>query len=132
MIALDSSAVIAILQLEPDAKELLHALVDARGRVMSAVSLLETSLVLAGCTGDTGVRRSLDTFVAEAAVEITAFNLGDAQLARDAFMRFGKGRHPAGLNFGDCAAYALAKSRNVPLLFKGSDFLKTDIVPALP
>jgi len=132
VIALDSSAVIAILQLEPDAKELLHALVDARGRVMSAVSLLETSLVLAGCTGDTGVRRSLDTFVAEAAVEITAFNLGDAQLARDAFMRFGKGRHPAGLNFGDCAAYALAKSRNVPLLFKGSDFLKTDIVPALP
>ncbi|MBI4724457.1 MAG: type II toxin-antitoxin system VapC family toxin [Rhodomicrobium sp.] len=129
--ALDSSALVAILRMEPDARELLRALANARGRLISALNLLETSLVLAGPKGGAGIWGPLDAFLAEAAVDIVAFGSGEAQFARDAFIRYGKGRHPAALNFGDCAAYALAKSRNVPLLFKGGDFRKTDIVPAL-
>ena len=130
MIALDSSALIAILRMEPDARQLLRALVVARGRVMSALNLLETSLVLAGPKGDGSIWTLLDTFLIEAQVEIVPLDAEQAQIAREAFLRFGKGRHPAALNFGDCAAYALAKSRNAPLLFKGGDFAKTDIVPA--
>jgi ribonuclease VapC len=132
VIALDSSALIAILRMEPDARALLRALVTARGRVMSALNLLETSLVLAGPKGDGSIWTSLDTFLIEAQVEIVPLDAEQAQIAREAFLRFGKGRHPAALNFGDCAAYALAKSRNAPLLFKGGDFSQTDIVPALP
>ncbi len=131
MIAIDSSALIAILRLEADAKELLRALVAARARMMSAVTMLETSLVLAGPKGSAAIWQPLDAFLAEAGVEIVAFDEAQAGLARDAFIRFGKGRHPAALNFGDCASYALAKSRKIPLLFKGEDFRLTDIAPVL-
>ncbi|MGO9474511.1 MAG: type II toxin-antitoxin system VapC family toxin [Rhodomicrobium sp.] len=131
MIVLDSSALIAILRLEPDAKELLGALVNARSRVMPALNFLETSLVLTGAAGGTEVWQPLDAFLDEAEVEIIAFDREQAHIARDAFMQFGRGRHPAGLDAGDCAAYALAKSRNAPLLFKGDNFRKTDIVAAL-
>ena len=131
MIALDSSALIAILQMEHDAKELASVLVNARAKVMSAVTLLETSLGLARAKGDESIWDPLDAFIEESQVEIVAFDHEQANLAREVFMRFGKGRHPAGLNFGDCAAYALAKSRKAPLLFKGNNFAKTDIVPAL-
>ncbi|WP_371818687.1 type II toxin-antitoxin system VapC family toxin [Rhodomicrobium sp. Az07] len=132
MIAVDSSALVAILRLEPDAKALLGALVAARGRVISALNVLETSLVLAGREGDGSVFAPLDAFIAEAGIEIVSFDAGQAAAARAAFLRYGKGRHPAALNFGDCAAYALARSRGVPLLFKGDDFAKTDIAAALP
>lgn len=131
MIALDSSALIAILQMEADAKELAAVLVDARAKVMSAVTLLETSLALAKAQGSASIWAPLDAFLKESEVEIVPFDQEQAQIAREAFLRYGKGRHPAGLNFGDCAAYALAKSRKAPLLFKGNDFGKTDIVPAL-
>jgi ribonuclease VapC len=131
MIALDSSALIAILQMEPDAKELASVLVDARIKIMSAVTLLETSMALARAKGDDLIWGPLDALLEESEVEIVAFDHEQANAAREAFMRFGKGRHPAGLNFGDCAAYALAKTKKAPLLFKGSDFAKTDIVPAL-
>ncbi|MBT3069865.1 type II toxin-antitoxin system VapC family toxin [Rhodomicrobium sp. Az07] len=130
--AVDSSALVAILRLEPDAKALLGALVAARGRVISALNVLETSLVLAGREGDGSVFAPLDAFIAEAGIEIVSFDAGQAAAARAAFLRYGKGRHPAALNFGDCAAYALARSRGVPLLFKGDDFAKTDIAAALP
>ncbi len=131
MIALDSSAIISILRLEPDAKSLLRAVVAARGRLMSAFSVLETSLVLAGQKGGAAVWHPLNEFLAEAAVEVIAFDIDQATHARNAFMIYGKGRHPAALNLGDCASYALAKSRNIPLLFKGDDFTRTDITSAL-
>lgn len=131
MIVVDSSALVAILRLEDDAKALLAALVAAAGRVMSAVSVLETSLVLAGPKGKANVFAALDGFLAEAGIEAVVFDAEQADLARLAFLRFGKGRHPAALNFGDCASYALAKSRNLPLLFKGRDFALTDVMPAL-
>jgi ribonuclease VapC len=131
VIALDSSAIVAVLTLEPGSNQLLRALVKARGRLVSAVTLLETSMVIAGKKPAEPVFEPLDEFLADAGAEVMPFDQEQSMLAREAFLRFGKGRHPAALNFGDCAAYALAKSRNVPLLFKGDDFLKTDIVPAL-
>jgi ribonuclease VapC len=131
VIVIDSSALVAILRLEPDAKELLRALVSARGRLMPALNMLETSLVLAGAQGGANIWQPLDAFLAEADVEIVPFDSEQAFFARNAFLRFGKGRHPAALNFGDCAAYALAKSRSLPLLFKGGDFSKTDVMKAI-
>lgn len=131
MIAIDSSAIISILRLEPDARSLLQIIVSARARLMSAFSVLETSLVLAGPKGGPQVWGPLEEFLAEAGVEIVAFDREQAAYARDAFLVYRKGRHPAALNMGDCASYALAKSRNVPLLFKGDDFTKTDLSRAL-
>jgi ribonuclease VapC len=114
--------------MEPDGPPLLWALSKASARIMSAMSLLETSLVMARAKNDPSIWRPLDLFVSEAKIEVCALDAEQASLARAAFLKYGKGRHPAGLNFGDCAAYALAKSRNVPLLCKGADFAKTDIV----
>jgi ribonuclease VapC len=130
VIVLDSSALIAILRLEADAKELLRVLVNARGRLMSALNVVETSLVLAGANGSAEVWHPFDAFLAEAGVEVVPFDRDQAMHARNAFLRFGKGHHQAALNFGDCAAYALAKSRDLPLLFKGSDFSRTDLTRA--
>ena len=131
MIAIDSSALIAILSLEPDAQSLLSIIARAPARIMSAVSLLETSIVLAARKREAGIWQPFDEFLSEARIEVIPFDDEQARLARTAFLKYGKGRHAAALNFGDCAAYALAKSRNVPLLFKGDDFRKTDIVAAV-
>ena len=131
MIAIDSSALIAILSLEPDAQNLLSIIARARAGIMSAVSLQESSIVLAARTQEAGIWQPFDAFLSEARIEIVPFDEGQACIARMAFLKYGKGRHPAALNFGDCAAYALAKSRNLPLLFKGDDFQKTDIVSAV-
>jgi ribonuclease VapC len=131
LIAIDSSALIAILSLEPDAQNLLSIIARAPARIMSAVSLLESSIVLAARKKEAGIWQPFDEFLSEARIEVMPFNEDQARLARAAFLKYGKGRHPAALNFGDCAAYALAKSRNVPLLFKGDDFRKTDIISAL-
>src|SRR3546814_9737296 len=98
---------------------------------MSAVGLQEASMVIAGTQGTSVLWNSLDAFIARS-IEIVPFDEVQARLARDAFLRYGKGRHPAALNLGDCAAYALAAMRGLPLLFKGADFRHTDIVPALP
>ena len=89
-------------------------------------------MVLAGRLRDETVWQELDEFIRDAPIEIVAHDRELAEISRLAFIRFGKGRHPARLNRGDCAAYALAKKRGIPLLFKGSDFAHTDIVPALP
>ncbi|MGH7101256.1 MAG: type II toxin-antitoxin system VapC family toxin [Acetobacteraceae bacterium] len=95
--------------------------------MLSAVSLLETSLVLAGRHGDTRSWAGLDALVARADIEIVPQDVALTELARSAFLRYGKGRHRAGLNLGDCATYALASSRNLPLLSKGDDSPHTDL-----
>ncbi|MBF0392655.1 MAG: type II toxin-antitoxin system VapC family toxin [Alphaproteobacteria bacterium] len=129
---IDTSAVIAILRREPDADALLDAIAGAEALAISAVSLLEASMVLAGGRDTDGEWPPLDDFIASAEIEIVPFGPNQARLARQAFARWGKGRHPAGLNLGDCCAYALAVERRAQLLFKGADFVRTDIVPALP
>ncbi len=131
MIAIDSSALIAILTLEPDGRLLLRALSYTRGRIISAMTLLETSIVMLRRSNGGDFWEPLDSLVSEAQIEIVPFDAEQARLAREAYLTYGKGRHPAALNFGDCAAYALAKSKGVPLLYKGADFAKTDIASAL-
>jgi ribonuclease VapC len=131
VIVLDSSALVAIMRDEPETGRFIQAISTAHLRLLSSVSYLETSMVLAGPKAKEAVWLPLDAFLARASVNVAAFDREQALAAREAFLRFGKGRHPAGLNFGDCAAYTLAKSRGAPLLFKGGDFLKTDIAPAL-
>jgi ribonuclease VapC len=131
LIALDSSALVAIMKGEAEAEAFLEVIAAAGSRIMSAVNFLETSLVLAGPAGKEAVWKPLDDFANRAQIAVVAFDAGQSELARAAFLKYGKGRHSAALNFGDCAAYALAKSRAVPLLFKGRDFEKTDIASAL-
>jgi len=130
VIVIDSSALIAILRREPEADRFLRVIAAADGCLLSSVGLLETSMVLAGRTGDQAAWAGLDALIARAGMEVVAQDGEQARLAREAFLRFGKGRHPAALNLGDCAAYALARSRVLPLLFKGEDFVRTDLLPA--
>ena len=130
MIVVDSSALVAILRREPEADDFLRVIVQAEGCLLSSVSLLETSMVLAGRTGDRTSWAELDELVARAGMRVVAQDADLAEAAREAFLRYGKGRHPAGLNLGDCATYALAKARGLPLLFKGEDFRKTDLAVA--
>jgi ribonuclease VapC len=130
VIAVDTSALIAILFLEPDAEAFQHRL-SLEDVCLSAVSLQEASMVLAGRLRDETAWEELDDLVRITPIEVVGNDRILAELSRLAFLRFGKGRHPAALNFGDCASYALAKHRDIPLLFKGTDFAKTDIVPAL-
>ncbi len=127
MIVVDSSALIAILQREPEADTFLRVIAMADGCLLSLVSLLETSMVMAGRTGDATSWADLDALIARAGMQVVAQDAEQAEAAREAFLRYGKGRHPAGLNLGDCATYALAKRRNLPLLFKGDDFSRTDL-----
>lgn len=128
---IDTSALVAILRREDEADEFLRLIAETDRCLLSAVSLLETSMVLAGRTGDDTAWRDLDDLIEIAAVEIVPQDAEQARIARAAFLRFGKGRHPAGLNFGDCATYALSRAQNAPLLFKGQDFLKTDCLHAI-
>ena len=130
MIVVDSSALIAILRREPEADSFLHAIVSADQCFLSSVSLLETSMVLAGRAGDATSWRDLDALIMRAGMQVVAQDVGLAEAAREAFLRYGKGRHPAALNLGDCASYALAKKRDLALLFKGKDFSKTDLISA--
>ncbi len=130
MIVVDSSALVAVLRREPEADDFLQVIAVAEGCLLSSVSLLETSMVLAGRTGGSATWAELDTLVTRAAMQVVPHDAGLAQEARGAFLRYGKGRHPAGLNLGDCAAYALAKTSGLPLLFKGNDFPKTDLMAA--
>jgi ribonuclease VapC len=131
VIAIDTSALIAIFRLEPEADAVLKSIVQAEARVMSALSVLEASMVMSGGAADSAVFEPLDEFLAEAGIEIVPFDAEQARLAREAFLRFGKGRHKAGLNLGDCASYALAMARSAALLFKGDDFSRTDVTAAL-
>lgn len=125
-VVLDTSALVAILQAEPEADALLAVLDDADVRCVSAATLVEAGIVLQARFGDHG-ERELDLFLQRAEVEVLPLTADHAELARQAFRRFGKGRHDAGLNYGDCFAYALAVSLDARLLFKGADFPRTDV-----
>ena len=131
MIVVDSSAIVGILKLEPDAEVLLRRLLQDTVRAISAATLLETSVVLRTLDKAPVSDEALDQLVARTLTvhDVTADLV---RIAREAHLRFGKGMgHPAQLNFGDCFSYALAKSLDVPLLYKGGDFAKTDIKSAL-
>jgi|SRR5580692_8609360 ribonuclease VapC len=108
-----------------------HLIGSDEGACLSSVSLQQASFVLAGRTGNAAAWRVLDALIREMEIEVVPHDRALALIARDAFLRYGKGRHPARLNFADCASYALAKSRGIPLLFKGNDFAQTDIGAAL-
>jgi ribonuclease VapC len=129
-IVIDTSAIIAILRGEAEKDRFVDAILAATPRLMSAVSLQEAGMVVADRFGDGEAWEPLDALLDRLDVEIVAHDAPLARFAREAFLRFGKGRHPAGLNFGDCAAYALAVSHDLPLLFKGEDFSKTAVVRA--
>ncbi len=122
----DTSALLAVLQDEPERRAFNEAIEAADSVAMSVASLVETSIVIEARHGAEGLR-ALDRFVDRAGIVIAGVDLEQGKVARDAFSRFGKGRHPAGLNFGDCFAYALAKVLGEPLLFKGEDFARTDL-----
>ena len=123
---IDSSALLAILFGEPDREPLKRAIDAAPVRLVSAVTKLEAGMVTAGRFGPAAAR-DLDILLAEIEAVVVPFDDHHADIARDAFLRFGKGRHRAALNFGDCAAYALAMAEAEPLLFKGTDFGATDV-----
>ena len=123
----DSSAVIAILLGEDDADRLARALLSDPNPIMSAFSDLETAIVIEARKGPAG-SREWDLMTFKAGIKIVAFTQAQRTLALEAWRRFGKGRHPAGLNIGDCCSYALAIHTGEPLLFKGTDFIHTDLV----
>lgn len=126
---LDTSSVAAILFGEPEALHYTQLIHDAPRCLISVANFVELSMVIEGQIGvDAG--RQCDMFLHRAGIIIEPLTIEQGQLARQAFLDFGKGRHPAGLNFGDCFAYALAKATGEPLLFKGEDFSKTDIQAA--
>lgn len=126
---IDTSAIVAVLLREPERDEFLVHINGAPRCIMSAVSVLEASVVLEGRRGE-DASFDLDRFLREAAVEIVPFDEQQMEWARLGYRRYGKGRHPAGLNFGDCAAYALSRWSGEPLLYKGTDFSSTDVVSA--
>lgn len=130
MIVVDSSALIAILLNEDEKLPFAEAIVGADGARISAPNYFEASMVAEARQSETGCR-DLDRLTESLGLEVVAFDAGHLQAARDAFRNYGKGRHRAGLNFGDCCAYALAKVLGAPLLFKGNDFALTDIKQVL-
>lgn len=127
-LVIDTSALLTILLEESDAVHFASALVAAPSLLIAAPTLLEANIVIATKRGDVGVT-GLTQLLTRLNVEVVACDSQQAQLAFEAWLAYGKGRHPASLNFGDCFAYALAKLRGVPLLFKGNDFAQTDVLP---
>lgn len=123
---IDSSAIVAILGAESDARAFADAIAEAPARKLSAVSYVEAGVVL-DSRRDPVLSRRLDDFLREITAVIEAVTPEQARIARDAYADFGKGRHRAGLNLGDCFTYALAKDKREPLLFKGDDFRRTDV-----
>jgi ribonuclease VapC len=123
---LDTSALVALLLDEPEAEEFRAAVEEDTTRLVSAATLLETALIIEARKGEPG-GRELDTLIQKADIVVVAVEAEHVSEARRAYRRFGKGRHPAGLNFGDVFAYVLARMSGEPLLFKGDDFARTDI-----
>lgn len=126
---LDSSAVVAVLFDEPERHDFVRRIAAAERRLISSVTLVEASVVVEARRGE-AAGRELDLFLHRAMVGTVAVDEEQAQLARAAWRRYGKGRHPAGLNFGDVFAYALARATGEDLLFKGDDFSQTDVAAA--
>ncbi len=128
---IDTSALIVILSDEPERRAFNEAIEAAGSRAMSVATLVEVSIVIESRYGAEGLR-DLDLFVEQAGIELAPVDIEQSGVARRAFSRFGKGRHPAGLNYGDCFAYALATVLGQPLLYKGDDFTQTDVAAAVP
>ncbi len=124
----DTSALLAILQDEPERRTFNEALESADSRLMSVATLVEVSIIIESRYGAEGLR-DLDLLLERAGIELVPVDVEQARAARAAYSRFGKGRHPAALNFGDCFSYALARVLGEPLLFKGDDFSRTDLRP---
>jgi ribonuclease VapC len=127
---LDASAIVAILRNEKEASRMTTTVANAAARRTSAVTYVEAAIVI-DSGGDPIATRKFDDFFEVARIDIEPVTVEQAKLAREAYRDFGKGRHRAGLNFGDCFAYALAKVTGEPLLFKGDDFRHTDLESAL-
>lgn len=126
----DTSALLAILFQEPEAERFTLAILRAARRLLSAANLLEAGIVMQARYGDEGPR-DLDLLVLKLGIEIAPVTEQQVGIARRAYRRYGRGQHhPAGLNYGDCFAYALAKDAGEPLLRKGEDFSRTDLDPA--
>jgi ribonuclease VapC len=123
---LDTSALMVLLLDEPEAEEFRTAVEEDTTRLVSAATLLETALIIEARKGEPG-GRELDSLILKAEIVVVPVDAEHVSEARRAYRRFGKGRHAAGLNFGDVFAYALARTAGEPLLFKGNDFAKTDI-----
>ena len=127
---IDTSALLAILFGEPEALSFTRTIVDESRKLISAFNALESGIVVEARKGEAG-GRELDLLMHRARIEIVAMNADQAELARAAWRKYGKGNHPAGLNIGDCCAYALARYSGEPLLFKGNDFSQTDLRTAI-
>jgi ribonuclease VapC len=123
---LDTSAILALLFNEPEADDIEVAIDDDPKRLMSTASCLEAAMVVEARLGAAG-GREFDLLLHKAGIELVAVTAEQAEVARAAWRRFGRGRHEAGLNFGDCFAYALSATSGEPLLFKGNDFARTDV-----
>jgi len=128
-VILDSSAIVAVLRAEPEAPEFTEAIASAAKCRVSAVSYVEAAVVI-DSSKDAIASRRFDDFFRVSGIVVEAVTPRQAEIARYAYQDFGKGRHKAGLNFGDCFSYALAKELDEPLLFKGQDFAHTDVEPA--
>ena len=126
----DTSAVLAILFAEDDAARYADAIAQADTRQISAANYLEAGIVVDNQIS-AAAGRQLDTLISRAEIRVEAVTREHADIARQAYLDFGKGNHAARLNFGDCFAYALSKATGLPLLFKGNDFTKTDLTSAL-
>jgi len=124
---IDTSALAAIFFHEPERDAFRDAIVAASSRLISAATLLEAGMVIEGRRGG-GAGREFDLFIVRTLIKIVPIDAELADLARSAWRKYGKGRHPAGLNFSDCFSYALAKSSGEPLLAKGGDFARTDVL----
>ncbi|MDP2763972.1 MAG: type II toxin-antitoxin system VapC family toxin [Brevundimonas sp.] len=126
----DSSALIAIIFGETEGRDLMKVLLAGSPR-MSAATYFEAGMVIDRKAEDAFPAEAFERLLAMTHLEVVPVSRGQAELARAAYRTFGKGNHPAGLNFGDCFAYALARETGEPLLFKGDDFTRTDVEPAL-
>lgn len=127
----DSSAMIAWIRAEEEADAIMNAIIEAPSLFMSAFNVFETKTVLSRRFPGSGLSE-FEVFIENLDMRVLAFDANQATMAFDAYLRFGRGSgHPAQLNLGDCAAYALAQSLNLPLLFKGNDFIHTDVNSAL-
>jgi ribonuclease VapC len=127
---LDTSAVVAVLFDETERRAFNERIATAPVRLLSAVSRVELTCVVEGRKREQG-RADLERFLAEAQIQLVDVNRSHVDLACEAFRRYGRGRHPAALNIGDCFAYALAKATGEPLLYSGDDFSRTDIASAV-
>jgi ribonuclease VapC len=126
----DTSALVAIFLLEPEAEQFAHTILETPKAAISVANLLEAAIILDARIGHED-SSELDEFIANVGLEVEPVTLDQVRVARQAYRIYGRGNHPAALNFGDCFAYALARTTGLPLLFKGDDFAQTDVTPVV-